>query len=130
MNVGRGGILQIIKIYIIRKCFLTFLEPKVFEKNGLSSWKSREKIEKKTMKCHRGPIFTNILFLVRKIETESSNLAKRNDALKVANLSETVSESFKLYKTCFFVFCAVRCYEGVRNQWWSRVVLTCPQKRS
>ena len=71
--------MKVTESYIITSCFFTFLEPKVLEKNGLSSWKSREKIEKKTMKCHRGPIFTNILFLVRKIETGSSNLAKRND---------------------------------------------------
>ena len=47
MNVGRGVILSNIEIYIITNCFLTFLEPKVLEKNGLSSWKSREKIENK-----------------------------------------------------------------------------------
>ena len=41
---------------------------------------------------------------MKKLKPEVSNLAKRNDALNVANLSETVPESFKLYKTfscCF-----------------------------
>ena len=80
-----------------------------FELFGTQSfWKKRSqqlevprKNRKKTMKCHRGPIFTNILFLVRKIETESSNLAKRNDRFLAF---WTQLKHQKPQTVCFFFF--------------------------
>ena len=129
MNVGRGGILQIIEICIIRKCFLTFLEPKVFEKNGLSSWKSREKIENKQWSAIGDQYIRTFCFWWEKLKLKvpiwrsETTLWKLQSFLK---LFPKVSNSTKR----FFVFCAVRCYEWARNQWWPRVVLLCSQKRS
>ena len=75
-----------------------------------SFWKKRSqqlevprKNREKTMKCHRGPIFTNILFLVRKIKTGSSNLAKRNDRFLAF---WTQLKHQKPQTVCFFFFLA------------------------
>ena len=70
-NVCRGGgFWSNSEIWIIIKCFLTFFEPKVLEKNGLSSWKSREKIEKKQWSAIGDQYLRTFCFWWEKLQLE------------------------------------------------------------
>ena len=85
------------------------------------------KCPKTAMKCYRGPIFSNILFLVRKIETESSNFDKAKRHFESCKPFWNCFRSFQTLQNKFLLFSVLwGVTNETENQWCPRIVSTCP----